>query len=90
MYFETYSSINAIAFSPSEYYIAVATDDGIKLWNLNTKTLIRELRPEVFASDGETPIRSPSAISLAWSNNGKILYGGFSDGIIRAYALVPV
>ena len=84
---ETYSSINALAFSPSEYWLAAATDDGIKIWNLGTKSLMKELRPEVFASDGLTRVKPPSAISLAWSNNGKILYAGFSDGIIRAYGV---
>ncbi|OMJ74109.1 hypothetical protein SteCoe_27057 [Stentor coeruleus] len=84
---DTQSSINCLAFSPTRYWLAAATDDGIKVWDLDSKSLINEFTPEVFGKDGQTKIKSPSALSVAWSSNGDILYGGFTDGVIRAYAV---
>ena len=84
---DTQSSINSLAFSPTRYWLAAATDAGIKVWDLDSKSLINEFTPEVFAKDGQTKIRPPAALSVAWSSNGDILYGGFTDGVIRAYAV---
>lgn len=84
---DTQSSINALAFSPTRYWLAAATDAGIKVWDLDSKTLINTFSPEVFAKDGKTKIRSPAALSVAWNSNGDILYGGYSDGVVRAYAV---
>jgi guanine nucleotide-binding protein subunit beta-2-like 1 protein len=84
---DTQSSINGLAFSPSRYWLAAATDSGIKVWDLDSKTLINDFSPEVYAKDGKTKVKSPSAVSLAWNHNGDVLYGGFTDGVIRAYAV---
>mmetsp|Transcript_27868 Transcript_27868/g.27553 ORF Transcript_27868/g.27553 Transcript_27868/m.27553 type:complete len:330 (+) Transcript_27868:35-1024(+) len=84
---DTGSSVNALAFSPTRYWLAAATDSGIKVWDLDSKTLINDFVPEKFAKDGQTRIRSPGALSVAWSGNGDVLYGGFTDGVIRAYAV---
>ena len=84
---DTQSSINSLAFSPTRYWLAAATDAGIKVWDLDSKSLINEFTPEVFAKDGSTKIKPPAALSVAWNSTGDILYGGFTDGVIRAYAV---
>ncbi|OMJ83792.1 hypothetical protein SteCoe_15201 [Stentor coeruleus] len=84
---DTQSSINCFAFSPTRFWLAAATDDGIKVWNLDTKTLINEFTPEVFDKDGQTKIKSLSSLTVTWNCNGDILYGGFTDGFIRVYAI---
>ena len=84
---DTQSSINALAFSPTRYWLAAATDAGIKVWDLDSKTLINDFSPEIYAKDGKTKVKSPGALSLTWSSNGDVLYGGYTDGVIRAYAV---
>ena len=84
---DTQSPINSLAFSPTRYWLAATTDSGIKVWDLDSKTLINEFAPEVYGKDGQKKIKSPAALSVSWNSTGDILYGGYTDGVIRAYAV---
>jgi len=72
--------INALVFSPNRYWLTAATTTSIKIWDLESKELIDELRVDV--PQGKN---APHAISLAWSTDGNDLYAGFTDNIIRVY-----
>ena len=85
--FEAHSPVNALAFSPSLYWLAGATDNGIKIWDIETKRIIHDLKPQISVGDRDQAIRSPQALSAAWSHDGEILFTGWSDNKIRAYAL---
>jgi guanine nucleotide-binding protein subunit beta-2-like 1 protein len=38
--------INALCFSPNRYWLVAATQQCIKIWDLESKSVVDELRPE--------------------------------------------
>lgn len=78
------TSINALAFSPNRYWLCAATDSGIRIWNLETKQTIAELKSEILQGSKNT---RPSCISLAWSADGSTLFSGFTDGSIKVWGV---
>ena len=77
--------INGLVFSPNRYWLCAATNDSIKIWDLESKVVVDTLRPE----ESETG-KIPSCTCLAWSADGSTLFAGFSDHIIRVYAVTAV
>jgi len=75
--------INALVFSPNRYWLCAATTAGIKIWDLESKVVVDDLRPE-FTPTGKNQT-VPFATCLAWSADGSVLFAGYSDAIIRAY-----
>jgi guanine nucleotide-binding protein subunit beta-2-like 1 protein len=89
LYFmDAFANINALCFSPTRYWLVAATDAGIIVWDLETKRRINHIQPDVYLPDSDRRIRSPKALSVAWSHDGEVLYAGFSDNKIRAYSVV--
>lgn len=78
--------IHALVFSPNRYWLCAATADGIKIWDLESKICVDELRPD-FPEQGKKalPIQ---CISLAWSADGSTLFAGYTDNVIRAWQVV--
>jgi guanine nucleotide-binding protein subunit beta-2-like 1 protein len=78
-------TIHSLVFSPTRYWLCAGTDSGIKIWNLETKDLVADLRntgqPEF---QGKTK-QNPAAISLAWSADGTTLFAGYTDNNIRVW-----
>lgn len=77
--------INALCFSPNKYWLCVATGPTIKIWDLENKNLVDELKPEIVASKG----KAPQCTSLAWSADGSTLFAGYTDSQIRVWQVVP-
>ena len=75
--------INALCFSPNKYWLCVATGSSIKIWDLENKKLVDELKPE-FVNKGA----APQCTSLAWSADGTTLFAGYSDNLIRVWQIV--
>ena len=75
--------IHALTFSPKRYWLCAATDEGIKIWDLESKSLVDELKPEL---DLETT-KVPSVLSLAWSADGNTLFAGYTDNVVRVWQL---
>ena len=76
-------------FSPDRYWLCAATQSSVKIWDLESKTVIADLNsrnPDFFAHKptGEKNI-TPSCVSLAWSADGTTLFAGYTDGIIRVW-----
>ncbi|KRY55875.1 Guanine nucleotide-binding protein subunit beta-2-like 1 [Trichinella britovi] len=71
--------INAVCFSPSRYWLCVAAGPVVKIWDLEKKDCIDELKLEKLT---KTP---PECISLAWSADGKTLFAGYTDNNIRIF-----
>ncbi|KAI9297531.1 WD40 repeat-like protein [Neoconidiobolus thromboides FSU 785] len=82
---EANSSINALVFSPNRYWLCTATSSSIKVWDLESKTIVSELTPE-FTNVGKKS-NDPECISLAWSYDGSTLFAGYTDGIIRVWGV---
>lgn len=99
---EAGSTINALCFSPSRYWLCIATQKTIKIYNLKTKTEIVELEPEVKKEKEKEKEKEkddkkkkapkakakPFCLSLAWSADGSTLFSGYSDSIIRVWSVM--
>jgi guanine nucleotide-binding protein subunit beta-2-like 1 protein len=80
-------TINALCFSPINYWLVAATGSTIKIWDLESKECIDTLKVD-------TPTSGPGSgkkvvpiqcISLAWSTDGSTLYAGYTDNTIRVW-----
>merc|ERR1712188_162059 len=73
-------TINALSFSPKNYWLVAATDTSIKIWDLENKNVLDEL-------SAKDPPKSgiPWCVSLSWSADGNILFAGSTDGSIYVY-----
>jgi len=85
----TGASINKVAFNPIKQWIAAASDNGVHIFDLNNESdeAIAKLIVEKPRKKKETKLRaeSYSCTSLSWSTNGRKLFAGFTDNIIRVY-----
>lgn len=77
--------INGLVFSPNRYWLCAATDKSIKIWDLESKIVVDTLRPEV-----ENEKNIPACTCLAWSADGSTLFAGYSDNLIRVYAVTSI
>lgn len=75
--------INALCFSPNRYWLCAATGSNIKIWDLESKMIVCELKPE-FTEMGKHSL-VPQCISLAWSADGQYLFSGHTDNHIRVW-----
>jgi guanine nucleotide-binding protein subunit beta-2-like 1 protein len=75
--------INALVFSPNRYWLCAASGSCIKIWDLETKSLVDELRPE-FPEQGRKAL-APQCTCLAWSADGQTLFSGYTDNVIRVW-----
>ncbi len=78
--------INALVFSPNRYWLCAATGSSIKIWDLESKSIVDELCPE-FPEQGKKAL-TPECISLAWSADGQTLFAGYTDKTIRVWQVV--
>lgn len=85
---EAGSLIHSLVFSPNRYWLCAATDAGIKIWDLESKTVVAELNrnyPDFFIGQPPCKPSNPACISLAWSADGSTLYSGYTDDLIRVW-----
>jgi len=75
--------INSLVFSPNRYWLVAATTACIKIWDLESKEMVDELR--VPNTNTGKHSQAPYATSLAWSADGSDLYAGYTDSVIRVY-----
>jgi len=73
-------TINALIFSPKNYWLCAATDTAIKVWDLENKNVLDELMSKSPAKSG-----IPWCVSLQWSADGNTLFAGSTDGTIFVY-----
>mmetsp|Transcript_17746 Transcript_17746/g.38485 ORF Transcript_17746/g.38485 Transcript_17746/m.38485 type:complete len:321 (+) Transcript_17746:60-1022(+) len=78
--------INAMCFSPNRYWLCAATNSCVKIWDLESKTVVDELRDDSMMPVGKRAAH-PAAISLAWSADGSTLYAGYTDNLIRVWTV---
>jgi len=75
--------INTLTFSPNRYWLCAASGPSIKIWDLESKSVVDELKPEVISLSGKA--RPADCISLAWSADGQTLFAGYTDNLIRVW-----
>ena len=81
--------VHSLVFSPNRYWLCAATDSCIKIWDLESKSIVDELRPEFTKVGGigkhNKGTGEPACISLAWSSDGQTLFAGYTDNEIRVW-----
>nr|AFV81452.1 receptor for activated protein kinase C [Scrobicularia plana] len=75
--------INALCFSPNRYWLCAATGPSIKIWDLEGKVVVDELRQEVISTNSKA--QPPQCTCLAWSADGQTLFAGYTDKLIRVW-----
>jgi guanine nucleotide-binding protein subunit beta-2-like 1 protein len=75
--------IESLAFSPNRYWLCAAAGSCIKIWDLESKQVVDELRAEPIGNKGSIPI----VTSLAWSADGQTLFAGYTDNVIRVWCV---
>ena len=75
--------IHSLVFSPNRYWLVAATSTSIKIWDLESKGMVDELRIE-FERVGKNA-QVPFCTSLAWSADGADLFAGYTDNTVRVY-----
>jgi guanine nucleotide-binding protein subunit beta-2-like 1 protein len=78
--------VNALVFSPNRYWLCAATASGIKIFDLESKSIVDDLRPDFV--DLPESARKPEPTSLAWSADGQTLFAGYSDNQVRVWVVV--
>ncbi|KAG8951151.1 cross-pathway control WD-repeat protein cpc2, partial [Tulasnella sp. 408] len=77
--------VNALVFSPNRYWLCAATAKCVKIFDLESKSIVDELSPD-FANVGKDKPK-PECISLAWSADGQTLFCGYTDNEIRIWTV---
>jgi len=77
--------VYALAFSPNRYWLCSASEASIKIWDLESKSVVAELIPE-FGVKGKKALK-PACLCLAWSADGQTLFSGYADNLIRVWAV---
>eukprot|EP00276_Gloeochaete_wittrockiana_P020906 CAMPEP_0184347786 /NCGR_PEP_ID=MMETSP1089-20130417/22356_1 /TAXON_ID=38269 ORGANISM="Gloeochaete wittrockiana, Strain SAG46.84" /NCGR_SAMPLE_ID=MMETSP1089 /ASSEMBLY_ACC=CAM_ASM_000445 /LENGTH=331 /DNA_ID=CAMNT_0026679099 /DNA_START=35 /DNA_END=1030 /DNA_ORIENTATION=+ len=87
--------INALAFSPNRYWLVAATNNGIKVWDLESKQILASLdisnTPNFFGESSKQAPNlppEPACVSLAWSQDGATLFAGYTDNLVRVWSVV--
>jgi guanine nucleotide-binding protein subunit beta-2-like 1 protein len=75
--------INALAFSPTRYWLCAATNSAIRIWDLENKSLVADLTKH--EPDFNAKVREPHVVSLAWNHDGTVLFAGYTDNLIRVW-----
>ncbi|KAL6845435.1 hypothetical protein ACP4OV_024930 [Aristida adscensionis] len=75
--------IHSLCFSPNRYWLCAATEDAIKIWDLESKHVVQELKPEVPTPKNQLLY----CTTLSWNADGSTLYAGYTDGTIRIFKI---
>jgi guanine nucleotide-binding protein subunit beta-2-like 1 protein len=94
--------VNSLVFSPNHFWLAAGTDSGLKIFCLNQKKVIydikyqpHDLEEEQIASSNAAPekkkriLKLPKCRTVTFSADGAHLHAGFSDGYIRTWNIPP-
>jgi guanine nucleotide-binding protein subunit beta-2-like 1 protein len=78
--------IHSMVFSPTRFWLVAATQTCIKIWDLEFKIMVDEIKGD-FTPTGKNG-NIPYCTSLAWSADGTTLFAGYTDSNIRVYNVV--
>lgn len=78
--------IHSLVFSPNRYWLVAATQSSIKIWDLESKELVDELKIQTDV-EKDSHATVPYCVSLAWSADGSTLFAGYTDHKIRVYQI---
>jgi len=78
--------IHALCFSPNRYWLCAATSSCIRIYDLESKTVVDELRPDFGVEFGKKAMVH-YCTSMAWSADGSTLFAGYTDNVVRVFAV---
>ncbi|KAG9131238.1 hypothetical protein Leryth_006098 [Lithospermum erythrorhizon] len=91
------SIIHSLCFSPNRYWLCAATESSIKIWDLESKSIVVDLKVDLkHESELATESTAQTAASknkiiyctcLNWSCDGTTLFSGYTDGVIRVWTI---
>ncbi|XP_022134783.1 guanine nucleotide-binding protein subunit beta-like protein [Momordica charantia] len=90
------SIIHALCFSPNRYWLCAATESSIKIWDLESKSIVEDLKVDLKTEAEKTDdthaatankIKVIYCTSLSWSADGSTLFSGYTDGVIRVWGI---
>ncbi|KAF4373592.1 small ribosomal subunit protein RACK1 [Cannabis sativa] len=90
------SIIHALCFSPNRYWLCAATENSIKIWDLESKSIVEDLKVDLKAEAEKTDDTHVATAnkkkviyctSLSWSADGSTLFSGYTDGVIRVWGI---
>jgi len=86
---EAGNTIHALVFSPNRYWLCAATADCVKIFDLESKSIVDELKVGTDSYDAEATAgkSKAEAISLAWSSDGQVLFVGYTDNVARVWTV---
>jgi len=85
-------NIESLCFSPIRYWLCVATNKCVKVWDLENKEVMANIIPPFPSRFDETgkerkKFIPPHCVSVAWSPDSLALYTGWTDNAIRIYTV---
>ncbi|XP_078153474.1 small ribosomal subunit protein RACK1z-like [Carex rostrata] len=78
--------IHSLCFSPTRYWLCAATRYSVKIWDIESKSIVQDLKHDQPPSKKQTLY----CTSLNWSVDGNTLFTGYSDGTIRVWGVTGV
>lgn len=75
--------VTDVAFSPSNYWIAISTTKEIIIYDLENRQKVASATPEFPPRSVKATI--PSCQCLCWSMDGAVLFTGYTDSVIRVW-----
>mmetsp|Transcript_91771 Transcript_91771/g.137439 ORF Transcript_91771/g.137439 Transcript_91771/m.137439 type:complete len:317 (-) Transcript_91771:165-1115(-) len=75
--------IHSLVFSPNRYWLCAATTQSIKIWDLESKRMVDEIKLDLPPVGKNAQV--PHCTCLAWSADGATLFAGYTDNLIRVY-----
>jgi guanine nucleotide-binding protein subunit beta-2-like 1 protein len=83
---ESADIITSLCFSPNRYWLCASTYSGIKIWDLETKNLLENLKLNNFEKEEQLK-KDISCISTKWTIDGTFFLSGHVDGKLRIWSL---
>jgi len=74
--------IESLTFSPNRYWLCAAAGPTIKIWDLESKNVVDELKTE---PTGVNFDKYANVLSLAWSPDGQTLFAGYTNNNILVW-----
>ena len=85
---EVDSPVNVILFAPQRYWIVLGTEQGIKVWDIQSREFIADIKATPLDPNQEKSTAPIGCTSLAWNKSGNLLFAGFTDNYVRVYKIV--
>jgi guanine nucleotide-binding protein subunit beta-2-like 1 protein len=78
--------VNTLCFSPNRYWLCAGTQGSIRIWDLECKTVIDDIKIKDYDSRSKRAMMH-FCTCMHWSIDGSTLFAGYTDGKIRVYSV---